>query len=215
MSIKIDADDQEDLFTCRTDERARTQPPRADHRQQCLTLTVCISKIADDRGFQTLICRNVRTLEMMPGCYRPGLRRYIRSLGKYQAKLHSSNVFSKLIQETESDWCGIGSPWRFARDQSADFSPMTPVRNLIPLWKACLGRGDTRLKKFGPNLVARERKATIAEELWSRARNPLNALLLSLAVVSYFLGRRPRRRRDRRHGGIGDHDRLHPGTPVK
>ena len=45
-----------------------------------------------------------------------------------------------------------------------------------------------RLKKFGPNLVARERKATVAEELWSRARNPLNALLLSLAVVSYFLG---------------------------
>ena len=45
-----------------------------------------------------------------------------------------------------------------------------------------------RLKKFGPNLVARERKATIAEELWSRARNPLNALLLTLAFASYFLG---------------------------
>jgi Mg2+-importing ATPase len=45
-----------------------------------------------------------------------------------------------------------------------------------------------RLKKFGPNLVARERKATIPEELWSRARNPLNALLLTLASVSYFLG---------------------------
>jgi Mg2+-importing ATPase len=45
-----------------------------------------------------------------------------------------------------------------------------------------------RLKKFGPNLVARERKATIPEEIWSRARNPLNALLLTLATVSYFLG---------------------------
>ena len=45
-----------------------------------------------------------------------------------------------------------------------------------------------RAKKFGPNLVARERKATIPEELWSRARNPLNALLLTLASVSYFLG---------------------------
>ena len=45
-----------------------------------------------------------------------------------------------------------------------------------------------RLKKFGPNLVARERKATVPEELWSRARNPLNALLLTLAFVSYFLG---------------------------
>ena len=38
---------------------------------------------------------------------------------------------------------------------------------------------EVRLKKFGPNLVARERKATITEELWSRARNPLNALLLT------------------------------------
>jgi len=45
-----------------------------------------------------------------------------------------------------------------------------------------------RLKKFGPNLVARERKPTIPEEIWNRARNPLNALLLTLAGVSYFLG---------------------------
>jgi P-type Mg2+ transporter len=47
---------------------------------------------------------------------------------------------------------------------------------------------DTRLKKFGLNLVTRERKATILQELWGRARNPLNALLLTLATVSYFLG---------------------------
>ena len=45
-----------------------------------------------------------------------------------------------------------------------------------------------RLKKVGPNLVARERKPTIPEEIWNRARNPLNALLLTLAVISYFLG---------------------------
>jgi Mg2+-importing ATPase len=47
---------------------------------------------------------------------------------------------------------------------------------------------EARLKKFGPNIVARERKATILEELWGRARNPLNALLLTLATTSYFLG---------------------------
>jgi Mg2+-importing ATPase len=47
---------------------------------------------------------------------------------------------------------------------------------------------EARLKKIGPNLIARERKATILEELWGRARNPLNALLLTLAGVSYFLG---------------------------
>ena len=47
---------------------------------------------------------------------------------------------------------------------------------------------DARLKKIGPNIVARERNATIVEELWGRARNPLNALLLTLAATSYFLG---------------------------
>jgi Mg2+-importing ATPase len=49
-------------------------------------------------------------------------------------------------------------------------------------------QASARLKKFGPNLVAREAKATILQELWGRARNPLNALLLTLAIVSYFLG---------------------------
>jgi Mg2+-importing ATPase len=45
-----------------------------------------------------------------------------------------------------------------------------------------------RLNETGLNLVTRERRATILEELWGRAKNPLNALLLTLAVVSCFLG---------------------------
>ena len=36
--------------------------------------------------------------------------------------------------------------------------------------------------------VTRERRRTIAQEIWRRANNPLNGLLLTLAVVSYFLG---------------------------
>jgi Mg2+-importing ATPase len=44
------------------------------------------------------------------------------------------------------------------------------------------------LKQHGLNLVTRERKPTLLQEIWGRAKNPLNALLLSLAVVSYFLG---------------------------
>jgi P-type Mg2+ transporter len=47
---------------------------------------------------------------------------------------------------------------------------------------------EQRLEKIGPNLIARERKASIPEEIWGRARNPLNALLLTLAGTSYFLG---------------------------
>jgi len=45
-----------------------------------------------------------------------------------------------------------------------------------------------RLSREGPNSVTRERKATILQELWGRARNPLNALLLTLAGVSYLTG---------------------------
>jgi P-type Mg2+ transporter len=45
-----------------------------------------------------------------------------------------------------------------------------------------------RLATYGLNLVTRERKPTIVQEIWGRARSPLNALLLALATVSYFLG---------------------------
>ncbi len=45
-----------------------------------------------------------------------------------------------------------------------------------------------RLKACGPNLVTREQKPTILQEIWGRTKNPLNGLLLTLATVSYFLG---------------------------
>ena len=45
-----------------------------------------------------------------------------------------------------------------------------------------------RLESYGRNLVSRVRKPTIIEEIWSRAKNPLNALLLTLAAASYLIG---------------------------
>lgn len=45
-----------------------------------------------------------------------------------------------------------------------------------------------RLKTIGPNLIGQEARPSIARELFDRAMNPLNGLLLSLALVSYFLG---------------------------
>ncbi len=45
-----------------------------------------------------------------------------------------------------------------------------------------------RLATTGPNRVAREDRPSVLHELWARAKNPMNALLLGLAVVSYFLG---------------------------
>ena len=47
---------------------------------------------------------------------------------------------------------------------------------------------QARLKKYGANLVTREKKPSIAKELWGRARNPLNGLLVTLAGVSFALG---------------------------
>jgi Mg2+-importing ATPase len=49
-------------------------------------------------------------------------------------------------------------------------------------------QAQERLKAFGPNLVNKEHRTTILEELWGRLYNPLNALLLTLTVTSYVLG---------------------------
>jgi Mg2+-importing ATPase len=45
-----------------------------------------------------------------------------------------------------------------------------------------------RLKRFGPNQIAREHRTGVIYELINRTKNPLNALLLTLATISYFLG---------------------------
>ena len=44
------------------------------------------------------------------------------------------------------------------------------------------------LNSYGRNLITREQKPTIVQEIWNRTKNPLNALLLTLALVSWFLG---------------------------
>lgn len=47
---------------------------------------------------------------------------------------------------------------------------------------------NRRLGKFGLNVVTRELKPTVIAELWGRAKNPLNALLVTLAGASLLLG---------------------------
>jgi len=98
------------------------------------------------------------------------------------------NVLSKPTWETDR----IGAESAASGGLLATASRLQPQDACAELGSALEGlsaaEAAIRLKKFGPNLVARERKATIPEELWSRARNPLNALLLTLAFVSYFLG---------------------------
>lgn len=45
-----------------------------------------------------------------------------------------------------------------------------------------------RLALHGHNLITKEGRPGILREIWGRAKNPLNALLLTLATISYFLG---------------------------
>ena len=98
------------------------------------------------------------------------------------------NFFSKPVDHSDST--------RAARLPATAISRPSVGSSLArhaPRWDPSLEglsqtEADARLKKFGLNLVTRERKATILEELWGRAQNPLNALLLTLATVSYFLG---------------------------
>jgi Mg2+-importing ATPase len=45
-----------------------------------------------------------------------------------------------------------------------------------------------RLAEVGPNLITHETRPSVLAELWGRTRNPLNALLLGLAITSALLG---------------------------
>jgi P-type Mg2+ transporter len=46
-----------------------------------------------------------------------------------------------------------------------------------------------RLKRYGPNRVAREERQSALAELWRKAKTPLNFMLLVLAAVSWLLAR--------------------------
>ncbi len=69
---------------------------------------------------------------------------------------------------------------------------LTPAASYRWMHSASTGlsidEANERLRRFGPNIVSQERRATLIEEIWGRLRNPLNGLLLTLAIVSYFLG---------------------------
>ena len=47
---------------------------------------------------------------------------------------------------------------------------------------------DARLAHYGPNRIGEDKQPTLLDEIWARARNPLNGLLLALSFASYMLG---------------------------
>src|SRR6516225_9801900 len=98
------------------------------------------------------------------------------------------NLWSNRIKEDYR----LGAVLAVHDGELAAISQLQPAEACASLGSSLEGLSATeaagRQKKYGPNLVARERKPTIPEEIWNRSRNPLNALLLTLAGVSYFLG---------------------------
>src|SRR3974390_2588366 len=100
---------------------------------------------------------------------------------------HRMNFLSRPTKEPHAGAASAGRDGMLAA-----ISRLSPDESCVQLESAPEGlpdaEADARIRTFGPNLVARERKPTILEEIWNRARNPLNALLLTLAAVSYFLG---------------------------
>ena len=74
---------------------------------------------------------------------------------------------------------------------------------------------EARLKKFGPNLVAREAKATILQELWSSRSESAERAAALLGDRFLFFRGCPRRRRHRLDGRPCDRNRLYPRTPIE
>ncbi|HUI96103.1 MAG TPA: magnesium-translocating P-type ATPase [Xanthobacteraceae bacterium] len=81
---------------------------------------------------------------------------------------------------------------RDGADELAALSRLPPERACEQVQASAAGLSpeevERRLKRYGLNLVTRERKPTIVQEIWGRTKNPLNGLLLALAIVSYFTG---------------------------
>ncbi len=75
--------------------------------------------------------------------------------------------------------------------QLADLSRVSAAKALEVLETSVDGlaaqEAQRRFAIYGPNLVARERLQSVPREIMGRAINPLNGLLLALALVSYLL----------------------------
>jgi P-type Mg2+ transporter len=92
---------------------------------------------------------------------------------------------------------GVARPLRLHRDIAISpkllaTSQCDPAEALGKLGGTDTGLDEAeaarRLKRFGLNQIAQENRTGVIHELINRTKNPLNALLLTLAVISYFLG---------------------------
>ncbi|HJV75143.1 MAG TPA: magnesium-translocating P-type ATPase [Noviherbaspirillum sp.] len=77
-------------------------------------------------------------------------------------------------------------------DELAEISKLAPEASCTRIASTIAGldaeEAARRLATVGPNIITRQQKPTVLVELWGRARNPLNALLLALAATSALMG---------------------------
>jgi Mg2+-importing ATPase len=93
-------------------------------------------------------------------------------------------------------WWGNRSPQAsreaLASSEMIAHSRLAPQQLLDELGTSAQGLGEqeaaSRLAHIGPNQIAREQPQSMLREFAGRAKNPLNALLLSLAGVSWLTG---------------------------
>jgi Mg2+-importing ATPase len=80
---------------------------------------------------------------------------------------------------------------RAAASELGELATLAPEAALARLGSSTQGlsaeEAEARLRTYGPNRISREAQASILAELWDKLKNPLNGLLLALAVISWLL----------------------------
>ena len=108
--------------------------------------------------------------------------RFVKDIGDMNKSMHKAAGTRLLVRDADVPPAGEIASLSHA-DAGAVWSMLKSSPDGLESTEA-----NARLASVGPNLIAKEGRPGVFTELWGRARNPLNALLLSLALASYFLG---------------------------
>jgi Mg2+-importing ATPase len=116
----------------------------------------------------------------------PGYRPRRRQLDKYLL-IGFTSVLARFVRRPSAPAQGSAASGEVLRDMAC-LAPTDVLQRLRSTVEG-LARDEVekRLRSVGPNQVAHQTHHTIVGEVVGRSINPLNALLLTLAVASYFL----------------------------
>jgi P-type Ca2+ transporter type 2C len=86
------------------------------------------------------------------------------------------------VNPTESLTTGLGAPW-YAQDVSAVVAAMgSDADRGLSRWEA-----ESRLSRYGPNEIARERPPSLWAIVLNQLRDPMNIMLIAVTVVSLLI----------------------------